>query len=74
MICHKCKNQTKVIDSRTSLDGLIVRRRRKCIKCNNRFTTYEKFDNNEKINNDIPEFVEVKIKISYDDIKKVINK
>lgn len=42
MRCPFCKNEiTKVVDSRESKDGLSVRRRRRCIKCNKRFTTYE---------------------------------
>lgn len=40
MQCLKCKhNETKVIDSRVL--GNCVRRRRQCVKCNYRFTTYE---------------------------------
>lgn len=31
----------KVIDSRVSKDGSVIRRRRECIDCNRRFTTYE---------------------------------
>ncbi len=42
MRCLFCKHEvTKVVDSRESKDGLSVRRRRKCVKCNRRFTTYE---------------------------------
>ena len=37
--CHH--DETKVIDSRLSEEGLQVRRRRECIVCNERFTTYE---------------------------------
>jgi len=32
----------KVIDSRSSQDGLAIRRRRECLKCGRRFTTYER--------------------------------
>jgi len=32
------------MDSRTSLDGHIIRRRRECLKCGYRFTTYEKIE------------------------------
>ena len=35
-----CK-ESKVIDSRTSDDGTSIRRRRECIECGKRFTTYE---------------------------------
>ncbi len=45
MICHFCKNkETEVIETRVSDDGLTVRRRRKCLKCQKRFTTYEKVE------------------------------
>jgi transcriptional repressor NrdR len=41
MFCPFCSNQeTKVLESRISDDSL--RRRRECLSCNNRFTTYEK--------------------------------
>lgn len=43
MRCPFClHNETKVIDSRTTEDRQSVRRRRECIKCNKRFTTYER--------------------------------
>jgi len=42
MRCPYCKNtEDKVIDSRMSGEGLNVRRRRECLKCGKRFTTYE---------------------------------
>jgi len=42
MKCPYCGNEKdKVIDSRTSREGKAVRRRRECIKCSRRFTTYE---------------------------------
>ena len=42
MRCPKCQNQDdKVIDSRTSRDGAAIRRRRDCLACSTRFTTYE---------------------------------
>lgn len=37
--CHS--DETQVIDSRDSDDGDSIRRRRKCVACNKRFTTYE---------------------------------
>jgi len=41
--CPFCKEeQDKVIDSRSSDGGRIIRRRRQCLSCNKRFTTYEK--------------------------------
>jgi transcriptional repressor NrdR len=42
MRCPKCNAQDdKVIDSRSSRDGALIRRRRECLKCGTRFTTYE---------------------------------
>ncbi|MFH1552282.1 MAG: transcriptional regulator NrdR [Candidatus Omnitrophota bacterium] len=42
MKCPYCKNlEDKVIDSRMSGEGMSIRRRRECIKCSKRFTTYE---------------------------------
>lgn len=43
MRCPECKwEDTKVLDSRMSLDGKSIRRRRKCTECEHRFTTYER--------------------------------
>ena len=43
MVCPFCNtDDTAVIDSRKNSEGTSVRRRRKCSKCNSRFTTYEK--------------------------------
>jgi len=45
MRCPYCDNQdTKVIDSRHTEEGHAIRRRRECIKCAQRFTTYEKVE------------------------------
>ena len=42
MKCPYCSsNDDKVIDSRMSSEGLSIRRRRECLKCTKRFTTYE---------------------------------
>lgn len=42
MRCPFCGNMdTKVIDSRLAGEGMQVRRRRECISCGDRFTTYE---------------------------------
>jgi transcriptional repressor NrdR len=42
MKCPFCGNQdSKVVDSRRSEDGLSIRRRRECLTCQRRFTTYE---------------------------------
>ena len=40
--CHT--DEDKVIDSRSSKDGGIIRRRRECVKCSRRFTTYERVE------------------------------
>ena len=42
MYCPFCSApDTRVIDSRLANDGVQVRRRRECVSCNERFTTYE---------------------------------
>ena len=42
MKCPYCKHtESKVIDSRPTVDGESIRRRRTCQKCGKRFTTYE---------------------------------
>jgi len=42
MKCPFCSHEEdKVVDSRTAQDGRAVRRRRECLKCGKRFTTYE---------------------------------
>jgi transcriptional repressor NrdR len=40
--CHEADD--KVIDSRTAEDGAAIRRRRECVGCGRRFTTYERID------------------------------
>ncbi len=45
MKCPFCSEiNNKVIDSRLSKDGRTIRRRRECIECDRRFTTYEKLE------------------------------
>lgn len=45
MKCPFCpRNDSKVIDSRVSKDGEIIRRRRECEGCGKRFTTYERVE------------------------------
>ena len=45
MKCPYCsKINNKVIDSRLSKDGRTIRRRRECIDCSRRFTTYERLE------------------------------
>jgi transcriptional repressor NrdR len=42
MKCPACGHpETKVIDSRLNTDGTSIRRRRECLDCEKRFTTYE---------------------------------
>jgi transcriptional repressor NrdR len=46
MRCPFCGSEKdKVIDSRSSKDGEAVRRRRQCLRCSQRFTTYEYIEN-----------------------------
>ncbi len=45
MRCPFCgEDEDKVNDSRTSKDGREIRRRRECLRCERRFTTYERVD------------------------------
>lgn len=51
MRCPFCKEDNdKVIDSRSSEGGRIIRRRRECLGCERRFTTYEKIGEAFKLN------------------------
>jgi transcriptional repressor NrdR len=45
MKCPYCEHgESKVIDSRESKNGFTIRRRRECLACAKRFTTYEKIE------------------------------
>lgn len=45
MKCPYCEHsESKVIDSRESRNGFRIRRRRECLSCTKRFTTYEKIE------------------------------
>ena len=45
MKCRYCAGtESKVIDSRPTEDGSAIRRRRECVNCGKRFTTYEKVE------------------------------
>ena len=45
MRCPKCgRLDDKVIDSRASREGSVIRRRRECLDCAHRFTTYEEIE------------------------------
>ena len=46
MKCMYCGyTESKVVDSRSADDGNSIRRRRECLKCGKRFTTYETIEN-----------------------------
>lgn len=46
MKCPYCAfDDSRVVDSRPSEEGTMIRRRRECNKCNKRFTTYERVEN-----------------------------
>lgn len=45
MKCPYCKSsETKVVDKRDAEDSVVIRRRRECLKCGKRFTTYERVE------------------------------
>lgn len=47
MKCPFCDQlEDKVIDSRTAREGEVIRRRRECISCRRRYTTYERIEEN----------------------------
>ena len=47
MRCPSCGHlESKVVDSRPSDDGAAIRRRRECLECKHRFTTYERMGDN----------------------------
>ena len=48
MKCPKCgKDEDKVLDTRAAREGAAIRRRRECLTCGTRFTTYEELDRDE---------------------------
>jgi transcriptional repressor NrdR len=50
VICPYCAaDNDKVIDSRASDGGLVVRRRRECVVCGKRFTTYERVEKTSRL-------------------------
>lgn len=50
MKCPKCTvDHDKVLDSRAVRDGAAIRRRRECLECGYRYTTYEEIDRDEVI-------------------------
>lgn len=45
MKCPFCRaDNDRVVDSRTSHDGFAIRRRRECVSCKKRYTTYERLE------------------------------
>ncbi len=45
MRCPFCReDRDKVVDSRSSGEGVTIRRRRECLACGRRFTTYERIE------------------------------
>lgn len=89
MRCPYCSHlEDKVIDSRPTDEGSVIRRRRECLKCQSRFTTYEKVEslplmvikkdksrqpfNREKILNGLLRACE-KRPISVDDLEKLVD-
>src|ERR1700691_4207632 len=48
MRCPKCQSRDdKVIDSRAIKDETVIRRRRECLVCEHRFTTYEEIERDD---------------------------
>lgn len=46
MTCNKCGAiESKVVDKRNNKENNTIRRRRECVVCGNRFTTYERVEN-----------------------------
>jgi transcriptional repressor NrdR len=50
VICPYCgEDEDRVIDSRASDGGLVIRRRRECAKCGRRYTTYERVEKTHRL-------------------------
>jgi transcriptional repressor NrdR len=50
VLCPYCgHNDDKVIDSRSSEAGRVIRRRRQCLRCKKRFTTYERVEQTARL-------------------------
>jgi len=90
MKCPACNYaDTKVVDSRVATDGFSIRRRRECLKCSFRFSTYEEMEilnltivkrdgrkenySREKLTKGLRRALE-KRSITDDDFKKLVNK
>lgn len=66
MFCPSCRAvDTKVVDSRVAEEGSAIRRRRQCLACAHRFTTFERVDHApltvEKSNGDAEPFDRAKL-------------
>jgi len=89
MYCLFCHNKdTEVIETRVADDGMSVRRRRECVKCKKRFTTYERVEgfpilvvkrdgrrerfSREKLRNGIVKACE-KTDVSFEKIERIID-
>ena len=89
MRCPNCGSlETRVLDSRPTEDGYAIRRRRECMSCGFRFTTYERFEigpvlvvkkdgrrekfDREKIKRGVMKACE-KRQISMEDVEKLIS-
>lgn len=75
MNCEKCGCDSKVIDSRTTLNRYL-RRRRECLNCGTRFTTYEAYEKDIKIKDckkcGKPAYK--KFRLCYDHLREYMNK
>ena len=49
MYCPKCKNKTKVTDSRPMENKNGIMRRRRCVVCGHNFQTYEEYESSQAI-------------------------
>ena len=48
MNCSECGGKSRVVDVRKFVDGSVNKRRRECLVCKRRFTTYEEEDKKKK--------------------------
>jgi len=89
MKCAYCDNQvTEVVETRDNEDISVVRRRRECVKCGKRFTTYERVEtipitvlkkdnsresfNREKLRTGIIKAAE-KTSVMHDDVEQIVS-
>ncbi len=76
MLCPYCKSsQSKVVDKRDNSETGVTRRRRECLDCNKRYTTYERVESInlivEKRSGRLQEFDREKLNLA---IKKAVKK